>query len=56
MGQKLIEALKSLASVNIGSSGHHIISQGEADRILNANAKIGEMVEDALGLKFTNSK
>ena len=25
-----------LASVNIGSSGHHIISQGEADRILNA--------------------
>ena len=26
-----------LASVNIGSSGHHIISQGEADRILNAN-------------------
>src|SRR3989338_4690719 len=28
-----------LASVNIGSSGHHIISQGEADRILNANGK-----------------
>ncbi len=41
-----------LASVNIGSSGHHIISQGEADRILNANAKERkEMVEDALGLK-----
>jgi chromosome segregation protein len=42
-----------LASVNIGSSGHHIISQGEADRILNANAKERrEMVEDALGLKI----
>ncbi|MEK7105775.1 MAG: AAA family ATPase, partial [Patescibacteria group bacterium] len=41
-----------LASVNIGSSGHHIISQGEADRILNANTKDRrEMVEDALGLK-----
>jgi len=41
-----------LASVNIGSSGHHIISQGEADRILNANSKDRkEMIEDALGLK-----
>ncbi len=41
-----------LSSVNIGSSGHHIISQGEADRILNANPKERrEMVEDALGLK-----
>ena len=28
-----------LASVNIGSSGHHIISQGEADRILNSSLK-----------------
>src|SRR3989344_2246101 len=28
-----------LSSVNIGSSGHHIISQGEADRILNANSR-----------------
>jgi len=46
-----------LASVNIGSSGHHIISQGEADRILNANAKEKkEMVEDALGLKIYQSK
>lgn len=42
-----------LASVNIGSSGHHIISQGEADRILSANPKERkEMVEDALGLKI----
>ena len=42
-----------LASVNIGSSGYHIISQGEADRILNASPKERrEMVEDALGLKI----
>jgi len=46
-----------LASVNIGSSGHHIISQGEADRILNANLKDRkEMVEDALGLKIYQYK
>jgi len=41
-----------LASVNIGSSGHHIISQGEADRVLNASNKDRRaMIEDALGLK-----
>ena len=46
-----------LASVNIGSSGHHIISQGEADRILNANARDRrEMMEDALGLKIYQYK
>ncbi len=46
-----------LASVNIGSSGHHIISQGEADRILNASPKDKkEMVEDALGLKIYQYK
>jgi chromosome segregation protein len=46
-----------LASVNIGSSGHHIISQGEADRILNANVRDRrEMVEDALGLKIYQYK
>jgi chromosome segregation protein len=46
-----------LASVNIGSSGHHIISQGEADRILNANIiERREMVEDALGLKIYQYK
>jgi chromosome segregation protein len=46
-----------LASVNIGSSGHHIISQGESDRILNANAREKrEMVEDALGLKIYQYK
>ena len=46
-----------LAFVNIGSSGHHIISQGEADRILNANPKERkEMVQDALGLKIYQYK
>lgn len=46
-----------LASVNIGSSGHHIISQGEADRILNASNKDRkEMIEDALGLKVYQYK
>ncbi len=46
-----------LASVSIGSSGHHIISQGEADRILNASTKERrEMIEDALGLKIYQYK
>ncbi len=46
-----------LASVNIGSSGHHIISQGETDRILNANPRDRrEMVEDALGLRIYQYK
>jgi chromosome segregation protein len=41
-----------IASVNIGSSGHHIISQGEADRYLNASIKDRrELIEEALGLK-----
>lgn len=41
-----------LASANIGASGHHIISQGEADRILGASERERrEMVEEALGLK-----
>ncbi|MBI5139299.1 AAA family ATPase [Candidatus Nomurabacteria bacterium] len=46
-----------LASVNIGSSGHHIISQGEADRVLNSNQKdLREIIEDALGLKIYQYK
>ncbi len=41
-----------LASANIGETGHHIISQGEADRILLANPRERRlMLEDALGLK-----
>ena len=46
-----------LSRVHIGSSGHHIISQGEADRILNANMKERRaVVEDALGLKIYQYK
>ncbi len=42
-----------IASVNIGASGHHIISQGEADRYLNANVKDRRiLIEEALGLKI----
>jgi chromosome segregation protein len=42
-----------IASVNIGSSGHHIISQGEADRLLNSKpAERREMLEESLGLKL----
>lgn len=47
-----------LSQANIGSSGYHIISQGEADRVLSASARERrEMVEEALGLKaFQNKK
>jgi chromosome segregation protein len=49
---RLRDIQELLASVNIGSTGHHIISQGEADRILSASSRERrEMVEDALGLK-----
>jgi chromosome segregation protein len=50
---RLRDIVEVLASAHIGASGHHIISQGEADRILNANPRERrEMVEDALGLKI----
>ncbi len=46
-----------LASVHVGSSGHHIISQGQADRLLSANSKERRvMIEDALGLKVYQIK
>lgn len=41
-----------LSSVHIGASGHHIISQGEADRLLSANVRERRsMIDDALGLR-----
>lgn len=50
---RLKDIIELLASVHIGASGHHIISQGEADRILSSNAKERRlMIEDALGLKI----
>ncbi|HVW82625.1 MAG TPA: AAA family ATPase [Candidatus Paceibacterota bacterium] len=46
-----------LAGANIGETGHHIISQGEADRILLASPKERRaMLEDALGLKLYEFK
>lgn len=46
-----------LANANIGPTGHHIISQGEADRVLAAGPKERrEMIEDALGLKIYQLK
>ena len=49
---RLKDVIELLASVHIGASGHHIISQGEADRILNSSPKDRRaMIEDALGLK-----
>jgi len=54
---RLRDVLEILASANIGASGHHIISQGEADRILNSSPKDRkEMIEDALGLKIYHYK
>lgn len=42
-----------ISSVHIGSSGHHIISQGEADRLLNAKPiERKEILEEALGLRL----
>ena len=46
-----------LAEAHIGATGHHIISQGEADRVISAGAKERrEMIEDALGLKVYQIK
>lgn len=42
-----------IGSVHIGASGHHIISQGEADRLLNAKpVERKEILEEALGLRL----
>lgn len=54
---RLKDVVRLLAGANIGGSGYHIISQGEADHILNANPRERrEMVEDALGLKLYQHK
>ena len=49
---RLRDIVELLAGAHIGATGHHIISQGEADRILSASIRERrEMIEDALGLK-----
>src|SRR3989338_8625863 len=54
---RLKDIVELLAHAHIGSSGHHIISQGEADRILGSSMKERrEMIEDALGLKIYQYK
>jgi len=54
---RLKDIAELLAGANIGSTGHHIISQGEADRILNTTPKERRsMLEDALGLKVYQYK
>ena len=54
---RLKDVTRLLAGANIGGSGYQIISQGEADRILNASPRDRrEMVEDALGLKLYQHK
>lgn len=54
---RLKDILELLSSIHIGASSHHIISQGEADRILLASFKERRsMIEDALGLKIYHYK
>lgn len=54
---RLRDVEELLAGGNIGETGHHIISQGEADRILLASNKDRRaMLEDALGLKVFEFK
>ena len=54
---RLKDIIELLAGAHIGASGHHIISQGEADKILNANIKEKrEIIEEALGLKIYQYK
>ncbi len=50
---RLKQMVELLSSVNIGTSSHHIINQGEADSILRANSRDRrELLEDALGLRI----
>lgn len=54
---RLKDIVELLSSAHIGASGHQIISQGEADKILNANTREKrEIIEDALGLKIFQYK
>ncbi|MEX1087316.1 MAG: AAA family ATPase, partial [Candidatus Paceibacterota bacterium] len=54
---RLRDIRELIAGAHIGSSGHHIISQGEADKIIEASpAGRKEMIEDALGLRIYQAK
>ena len=50
---RLKDIQEMLSLVGIGVTGHHIISQGEADKVLNSSIlERKEMIEEALGLKL----
>lgn len=54
---RLKDVVEILGMAGLGTSQHHIISQGEADRILNTTPKERRsMIEDALGLKIYQIK
>ena len=54
---RLKDITELLSAANIGGSCHHIISQGEADKLLRVNPRERrEMIEDALGLKIFHIK
>lgn len=54
---RLKDIVEMLAGVGLGSTGHHIISQGEADRILRASPREREaMIEEALSLTVYHLK
>ncbi len=54
---RLKDVHELLAKAHIGATGHHIISQGEADRVISASTRERrEMIEDALGLKVYQLK
>ena len=54
---RLKDVIEILSQAGLGTSQHHIISQGEADRILNSSPKERRsMIEDALGLKIYQIK
>jgi chromosome segregation protein len=54
---RLKDIIELLSGAHIGASGHQIISQGEADKVLNSNIRERrEMIEDALGLKIYQNK
>lgn len=54
---RLKDIIELLAGAGLGTSQHHIISQGEADRLLYASStERREMIEDALGLSLIEYK
>lgn len=54
---RLKDIIELLGNVGLGVSQHHIIGQGEADRILYASPKDKQQaIEDALGLKVYQFK